>query len=95
MIIENDQLPAAEGGAAVNADELSAWAESYEAGELPEGYSFDGPVRPGRPKLIEGEMTTMTIRIPLALKKAICRKAEEQGMTTSGYVREVLSLRTI
>lgn len=95
MIIKDSQLPAAEGGVAVSAEMLDSWVESYEAGALPEGYSFDGPVRPGRPKLIEGEMTTMTIRIPLAMKNAICKEAEDQGMTASGYVREVLSLRAV
>lgn len=95
MIIKSNELPIAEGGTVVNAEMLESWIESYDADELPEGYSFDGLVRPGRPKLIEGEMTTMTIRVPLALKKAICREAEEQGMTASGYVREVLSLRAV
>lgn len=95
MIIKDNELPAAEDGTVVSAEMLESWTESYEGGALPEGYSFDGPVRPGRPKLIEGEMATMTIRIPLALKKAICREAEEQGMTASGYVREVLSLRAV
>lgn len=95
MIVRNNELPAAEDGTAVSPEILESWVDSYETGTLPEGYSFDGPIRPGRPKLIEGEMTTMTIRIPLALKKAICREAEERGMTASGYVREVLSLRAV
>lgn len=95
MVIKNSQLPVAEGGIPVSSKMLDSWVESYKAGRLPEGYAFDGPIRPGRPKLIEGEMATITIRIPLSLKKALTREAENAGMTTSGYVREVLATRAI
>lgn len=51
MTISMYNLPAAEGGFAVTREMIEQWRAAYDAGELPSGYAFDGPIKPGRPKL--------------------------------------------
>lgn len=94
MVINNKQLPASENGIAVTPEMLDEWCSAYESESLPEGYSYDGPTRVGRPRLTNEQMTTMTIRIPLSQKEALAKAAKEKGMSFSGYVREVLATRS-
>ena len=51
MTVSMDNLPAAEDGFAVTREMIGQWRAAYDAGELPDGYAFDGPIKPGRPKL--------------------------------------------
>ena len=37
-------------GMAVSAETIASWVDPHESGMLPEGYAFDGPVRPGHPE---------------------------------------------
>ena len=50
MKIDNNALPAVEDGTAVTASMLDEWCEAYDNEMLPEGYRFDGSVRPERPR---------------------------------------------
>lgn len=65
----------------------------YERGEMPAGYRDDGPVRSGRPPLFGDGMDTLTVRIPVAQKRALQAEAASAGVSLSGYVRQVLALR--
>ena len=51
MTISMDNLPAEEGGSEVTRETIERWCAAYDEGELPDGYAFDGPIKPGRPKL--------------------------------------------
>lgn len=93
VLNEKGGYPAAENGTAVTADMIGEWSDAYDNGKLPAGYAPDGPSRSGRPKLVDGEMATLTIRIPLAQKEALVRGARERGISLSCYARELLSLR--
>lgn len=53
MATSMDELPAAEGGLEVTREMIRRWCEAYENGKLPDGYAFDGPIKPGRPKLAD------------------------------------------
>lgn len=53
MTMSMDELPAAEGGGEVTREMIQQWCEAYENGSLPDGYAFDGPIKPGRPKLAD------------------------------------------
>lgn len=93
MILDETKGYPSANGCEVTKDMIEAWDAAYTAGSLPEGYAFDGPIMSGRPRLFEGEMATMTVRIPRAQKEALERDAERRGMSFSGYVREVLAVR--
>ena len=77
----------------VPTSKVNEWLEAYENGELPEGYSFTGGVKYGRPKLFEGDMETLSIRIPSSQKSALREEAAKRGASVSDYVRGILALR--
>lgn len=80
----------AEDGSAVTGDMISSWDSAYTSGELP-GKVVSAERHAGRPRLVDDDMDTITIRLPKAQKEAVRRKAASLGMTTSGYVRKVLA----
>lgn len=47
MAISMDNLPAAEGGFKVTRDMIERWCAAYDDERLPDGYAFDGPIKPG------------------------------------------------
>lgn len=51
MTMSMEELPAAEGGLEVTREMIAQWCEAYENGNLPDGYAFDGPIEPERPRL--------------------------------------------
>lgn len=81
----------AEGGAKVTGDDVSAWEEAYASGQIPDGYVAEGRAHAGRPRLYEGEMSTMTIRVPKAEKERLAREAKRRGLSLSSYVRDVIA----
>lgn len=90
----NSEIVAEYKGMPITKDLVDEWADAYESGRIPSGYTPDGPAQVGRPPLFDGEVTTLTVRIPVVQKEALTREAEERGMTLSGYVRELLALRS-
>ena len=47
----------------------------------------------GRPKLYDGDMETLSIRIPSSRKSALREEAASRGASVSDYVRGILALR--
>ena len=47
----------------------------------------------GRPKLYDGDMETLSIRIPSSQKSALREEAASRGASVSDYVRGILALR--
>ena len=84
----------AQDGTPITAEMVDGWCEAYDAGRLPDGYAVDGGVRKGRPRLSAEGMASMTVRVPRSQKEALAREAAQRGMDLSGYVREILALRT-
>ena len=64
MAITMDSLPAAEGGFKVTREMIEQWCAAYDAGELPDGYAFDGPIKPGRPKLANEATSSLSFKCP-------------------------------
>ena len=93
MILDEAKGYPSADGCEVTRDMVEAWDAAYSAGSLPDGYTFDGPVRVGRPRLSDGDMAVVTVRMPRAQKDALERDAGRRGMSLSGYVREVLAVR--
>jgi hypothetical protein len=70
---------------------IEGWCEAYERGEFPEGERTVGGVVMGRPPLSADKTVTVTVKIPIGMKEALARKAQNQGVTMSAYVRSVLA----
>lgn len=86
----------AENGVPVTGEMIAEWCAAYDRGELPEGYEVDGVVSTnrGRPPLHGEKMEQMSIRLPHSQKAALEKEARDHHMTTSTYVRRLLSLRS-
>ena len=78
----------------LNIDEnlIEQWDKAYTDGVLPDGYVFDGGIKCGRPKLFDDEMTTLTIRIPVSQKSALCEQAKNSKTTMSEYARHLITV---
>lgn len=71
---------------------INRWCDSYEKGEFPEGERTVGTVVHGRPPLSNGEATvTLSVKIPIGMKKAIEDEARSEGISSSAYVRGVIA----
>lgn len=70
--------------------DINRWCEAYEKGEFPEGENATGVVISGRPPQINTQTTTITCKVPVGMKVALRKKADEQGISTSAYIRSAL-----
>lgn len=78
-------------GQEITEEMINSWCEAYERGDFPEGERTVGEVVMGRPPLSAEKTTTVTIKVPVGMKATLTRKAEENGVTMSAYVRNVLA----
>ena len=76
-------------------EDINRWCEAYERGEFPEGEEATGVVVSGRPPQANAQTTTITCKVPVGMKVALKKKAEQQGMTTSAYIRSALLNATL
>lgn len=88
-VATEDFVVIAEDGTRVTGEMVDAWEEAYSAGRLPDGF-VSGERHAGRPKLYEGDMATMTVRLPQREKDRLTREAKRRGMSLSGYVRDLI-----
>lgn len=88
MAIAMKSLPASEGGFKVTREMVEQWCAAYDAGELPEGYAFDGPIKPGRPKLSNEATSSLSFKCPESGADMIARAAKVAGIKKSALMRE-------
>jgi hypothetical protein len=77
-------------GHLVTEETLDRWSEALDRDEWPEGWVNVGPVTIGRPPMSAEGSTVLSVKIPVAMKKAIENEAKGEGISTSDYVRSVL-----
>lgn len=87
-------IAVSENGVPVTGAMIDEWCAAYDKGELPDGYAVDGVATVGRPPLHGERMSTMTIRLPKSQKTKLENEAREHGVSTSTYVRRILTLRS-
>lgn len=78
----------AEDGTALTDAVLDALAEEYENGT----WHRHGAIRPGRPRLYDEELTTVSFRIPKSRLEAIERAAKENGESKSEFFRRAIDM---
>lgn len=88
MTISMNNLPAAEGGFEVTREMIEQWCAAYDAGELPDGYAFDGPIKPGRPKLANEATSSLSFKCPASGADMIARAAKAAGVKKSVLMRD-------
>lgn len=82
-------------GQEVTEDMINRWCASYERGEFPEGEHTVGGVVHGRPPLSPEGTAVISIKVPVAMKRAIERQARNEGLSTSAYARAALTDRLL
>lgn len=88
MTISMNNLPAAEGGFEVTREMIEQWCAAYDAGELPDGYAFDGPIKPGRPKLANETTSSLSFKCPESGAEMIAKAAKIAGIKKSVLMRD-------
>lgn len=76
----------AENGRSIDDTEFDRMAEEYEQGT----WSGHGEVSPGRPKLYDEDMETVSFRLPKSRIEAIEAVAKRKGESKSQFFREAI-----
>ncbi len=74
----------------VSSEQLSEWDEMACRGELAGEWSSDVVRGPGRPRIMDEEQVTISLRIPLSKKEELEKVSKQNGMTMSSFIRDVL-----
>lgn len=77
-------------GQEITEEMIDRWCAAYEQGEFPEGEHSVGTVVHGRPPLSTEGTATISVKVPIGMKRAVERKAKSAGMSTSAYTRAAL-----
>ncbi len=78
-------------GQEITEEMIAQWCDAYESGSFPEGEHTVGQVVHGRPPLSTEGTAVISVKVPLGLKLAIERRAEQQGISTSAFTRSALT----
>ncbi len=74
---------------------IDRWCEAYDRGEFPEGERTVGCVIHGRPPLSAEGTATISIKVPVGMKKALEQRAADAGVTLSAFSRSALADKLI
>lgn len=73
-------------------EKLAAWERDYGQGTFPEGERNLSQVIHGSPRSLSGEGSeTLSVKNPVAMKRALIATAKRQQLTTSELVRITLA----
>jgi hypothetical protein len=82
-------------GQVVTDDLLGKWSAALDRDEWPEGEYSSGPVIIGRPPMSAEGSVVLSVKIPVAMKRAIEREAKSEGLSTSDYIRSLLASKLV
>lgn len=83
--MSNDELHARFG---VTKAQLDEWAAEYESGDW-SAMEF-GEVTPGRPKVFDEPLDTITVKVPHSRVVAMRRISEREGTSRSDFIRRAI-----
>lgn len=79
-------------GQTVTDEKMETWEQSYAQGTFPPGEKNLGQVINGAPRSLSPEGSeTLSVKIPVAMKRAITASARNQNISTSELVRSLLA----
>ena len=83
-------------GQAVNDEMLESLEASYAAGEFPTGEYSVGGVIHGAPRALSSEgSAVLSVKVPLAMKRAIQAEARHANTTPSAIVCSLIARHTV
>jgi hypothetical protein len=78
-------------GQTVTEEMLDTWSDALSKDKWPDGWANKGEIVIGRPRLSAEGSSVLSVKVPVAMKRAIEREANNEGLSTSDYVRSVLA----
>jgi hypothetical protein len=78
-------------GQPVTEEMLDTWSSALDRDEWPNGWTNKGEIVVGRPPLSAEGSAVLSVKIPVAMKRAIEKEAKNGGISTSDYVRSILA----
>jgi len=81
----------AKNGQIITDEMIASWCADLDADQWPEGEHNIGPVITGRPPLSPDGAVVLSVKIPPAMKLAVEKKANTEGVSTSAMVRSLLA----
>lgn len=83
--MNNDEIRARFG---VTEDQLDEWAAEYESDDW-SAMRF-GEVSPGRPKVFDEPLDSITVKVPRSRVAAMRRISEREGVSRSDFIRRAI-----
>ena len=81
----------AENGKVVTDDMIADWESALERDEWPRGWVNVGEIVEGRLPKTATETVTLSLKVPVAMKRALEKEAEAEGKSTGAYARGILA----
>lgn len=81
----------AENGTLVTDEMIAGWESTLEQDKWPEGWVNVGEVFDGGLPKTSRESVTLSLKVPVSMKKALEREARAKGKSTDAYARGLLA----
>ena len=81
----------AENGKVVTDDMIADWDSALERDEWPRGWVDVGGIVEGRLPKAAPETVTLSLKVPVAMKRALEKEAKAEGKSTGAYARGILA----
>ncbi len=81
----------AENGVMVTDEMINGWESALERDEWPSGWVNVGEIVEGRLPKAAPETTTLSLKVPVAMKKALEAEARSEGKSTGAFARGLLA----
>lgn len=81
----------AENGKLVTDEMIAGWEAALERDEWPSGWVNVGEIVDGRLPKAAPETATLSIKVPVAMKRALEREAKAEGKSTGAFARGILA----
>lgn len=81
----------AENGVLVTDAMIAEWESSLERDEWPSGWENVGEIVEGALPKSSTETVTLSLKVPVGMKRALEKEAESEGKSTGAYARGILA----
>ena len=81
----------AENGKVVTDEMIANWESALERDEWPSGWVNVGEIVEGKLPKAAPETVTLSLKVPVAMKRALEKEAKAEGKSTGAYARGILA----
>lgn len=81
----------AENGKVVTDEMIADWESALERDEWPSGWVNVGEIVEGKLPKAAPETVTLSLKVPVAMKRALEKEAKAEGKSTGAYARGILA----